>query len=148
MHHSRHHAVHIPAIHKVVISEFFHLGLWLHHIDHRWKGFHIRTSPDHGIQIVDFRLLRLEFFYTLCNIFRQFMPCSPERVVFFLLLSLLKHLVRVCHQDDIIQLPKVSIFLSFSAHINQTVLETSPVSAYDEYAAIFKCMYGTVSSPL
>ena len=36
MHHCWNNMVHIPSINQIVVSHLFHLGLWLHNINHRW----------------------------------------------------------------------------------------------------------------
>ena len=56
---------------------------------------------------------------------------------------LFKILIGVCHQNDIVELAEICIFLSLSAHIYHTVLEASPVLSDNQDAAVFQCIYHT-----
>ena len=136
MHYCWKHTVHIPAICQIIVSQIFHLRLWLHNIYNRWKLFNLRTTFDHRLKIINFCVFRCQFFYTLSDELCKFMSCSSKCIILLLLLMLLKILIRICYEYNIVQITEVCIFLPFTTHVDQSILETSPVFSDYEYAAV------------
>ena len=66
----------------------------------------------------------------------KFMSCYSKCIILLLLLMLLKILIRICYEYNIVQITEVCIFLPFTTHVDQSILETSPVFSDYEYAAV------------
>ena len=135
----------VPSIAEIVVTHLLHLGLRLHHVHYGWKLLRLRRSPDNRLQLVAFNLFRLHILYTGANVLGKFVNCLPDGPVFLLLFPLLKILVCICNQHKILKLGEICIFSAFSSHINESVLETSPVSSNSQKAHILQAVGPSVS---
>ena len=140
------HMVAVPSIAEVVVTHLLHLRLRLHHVYNGWKLFRLRSSPDNRFQLVAFNLFRLHILYTGTNVLGKFVNRLPDSPVFLLLFPLLKILVCICNQHKILKLGEICIFSAFPSHINQSVLETSPVTSNSQKAHILQAVCPSISS--
>ena len=145
VHEGRKHMVAVPSIAEIVVTHLLHLGLRLHHVHYGWKLLRLRRSPDNRLQLVAFNLFRLHILYTGANVLGKFVNCLPDGPVFLLLFPLLKILVCICNQHKILKLGEICIFSAFPSHINESVLETSPVSSNSQKAHILQAVGPSVS---
>ena len=140
------HVVAVPSIAEVVVAHLLHLGLRLHHVYNGWKLLSLRRPLNDRLQLVAFNLFRLHILYAGTNVFSKFVNSFPDGPVLLLLLPFLKILICIRNQHQILKLGEICIFSAFPSHVNEPVLETSPVSAHSQKAHILQTVCPSISS--
>ena len=73
------------------------------------------------------------------------MPRSSQCIIFLLLFMLFKLFIRICNKYNIHQLTKKCIFLTFSAHIDDSILKSAPMSSDYKNTTIFQSICHTLA---
>jgi len=138
------HVVAVPSVDQGVVSHGLHLGLGLEDIDHRRKPLHGTLPSVDGLEFPGLDLLGLESGHALANVLGETVPGPAESPVFLLLLPALELFIRIAHEDEVLQGTENRVPPEGAAHVDQAVLEASPVLPDHDQGAVLQ----GVGSPL